>query len=135
MIKNKTITNILIFVLVGILSIAAMFYLYPKTAVGNPICKQMSNDGYYETEWDTVGFKDCKILHDSKWDPFETNKNCMEEREESDFDNMYYFKYHCVWGGPGWMLFVVYMGIPFVLFVFLISGVFDILHHYKIKKV
>ena len=108
--------TIIVFIIISALLLPLMFYLYPRSAIGNPLCKEMSAQGYYETEWDTAGYKDCRIDYDSKWNPYETNMSCMEERLKIDEKNLSEYGFHCVWGGAGYWIFVLYMAIPFLLF-------------------
>ena len=131
--NKEIIKSIIILVVMSCLLIPLMFYLYPKSAIGNPLCKEMSAQGYYETEWDTAGHESCRVDYDSKWNPFETNQTCMEERFKTDKDNLINYGYHCVWGGAGYWIFVATMAISFILFGILVMIILSIYESFKQK--
>ena len=117
------------------LLIPASFWLYDKSALGNPICEQMRSQGYYETEWDTAGYKDCKIIHEgNKWNPFETNQTCMEERLKTDKDNLGEYGYHCVWGGLGYWAWVGSGALLFMLLTPILMFIIAAYDKYKKSK-
>ena len=106
--KNKpnVLGAFIVLLVVCAIFVPLIFYMYPKSAIGNPLCKEMGSQGYYETEWDTVGYESCKINHNSKWNPYETNQTCMEERFKIDDKNLSNYGVHCVWGSPGYFIFI-----------------------------
>jgi len=108
------------------LIICLAFYLYPRSAIGNPLCEQLASEGYYETEWDLAGHEDCAInlkrgpetcnklqiffnINESRCMSYdESNRTCLQERSKTD-PQLGEFGFHCVWGGAGYWMFVGYM--------------------------
>jgi hypothetical protein len=98
--ENKlNIPALIIFFIIAVLLLYADYkYIFPNSAIGNPLCKQLDNQGYYETEWDTSGHISCRIdTNSSKWSSYETNKSCMIERYKIDASNLNEYGMHCVY--------------------------------------
>ena len=118
----KYLTVIILFILAAGALYWDYSYLYPRSAIGNHYCKEMSAQRYYETEWDTAGHESCKIGY-ATWTGTKINSTCMEQRAEVDYKNLSYYGYHCVWGGAGWMAFVGTIAIPLLIFGILIGKI------------
>lgn len=129
-------------------------WLYEKSAIGNPLCKEMDSQGYYETEWDGVGHKSCAVnlktgptactslqkfmlpnLNQSEcmWYD-ETNSTCMEERYKTDEDNINNYGVHCVWGSPGYWAFVGAIAIPCALLAPILGWIITVWETYKKRQ-
>ena len=151
---NKEITKaIIVVIIMCAVLLPIMFYLYPRSAIGNPLCDQMSEQGYYETEWDTAGHETCidnykkgadecnGVQKFMGIDPNECytgkiNQTCMDERFEWDSKNITSYGFHCVWGGPGYWAFVGAMAIPFMLLgIFIMMGQVIWTEHKKNREV
>jgi len=149
--NKEIIKAIVVFIVMCALLLPLMFYLYPRSAIGNPLCDQMSEQGYYETEWDTAGHESCidnykkgpdacngvqKFMGIDPKDCYtgSINQTCMDERFKWDSENITSYGWHCVWGGPGYWAFVGAMAIPFMLLAFFGMAVAVIWSAYKKKQ-
>lgn len=130
--KKEVIRACAVIVIMICVLLSISFYLYPKSAIGNPLCKRMAAQGYYETEWDTAGHNTCRIIHNgSRWNPYSTNDTCMNDRFQIDEQNLTNYGFHCVWGGAGYWIFVLCFAIPFIILALitsLIVMIYDIIH-------
>lgn len=148
---SKIFRIVLFFIIMCILFIPLSFWLYDKSALGNPLCEEMSAQGYYETEWDTAGHESCitnykkgadecngiqKFMNIDPKDCYtgSINQTCMDNRFEWDSKNITSYGWHCVWGGPGYWAFVGAMAIPYILFAIFGMIIATIWSSYKMKK-
>ena len=130
--ESNLIKGFIILIVVTALFIPLSVYLYNISALGNPLCEEMSAQGYYETEWDTAGHESCRLGY-STWTGTKTNETCMEERFKIDEDNLSNYGVHCVWGSPGYWAFVGSVALIFMLSMPLIVLIQNMYIYYKRK--